>query len=137
VVAFVEEDFAANKMWQKTEDGEVDGLQFLPGNLLALALNSPEATCFEFVVEDRPPAMASTVVVDVGCLEWAVNVPSVGLTGNVCPPLHVATDLRGEAYSASSIVAKDGVQLAEEKSCSRVSEKRVMSLTRERLELLY
>jgi hypothetical protein len=29
MVVFVEEDVAANEMWQETEDGQADGLQFL------------------------------------------------------------------------------------------------------------
>jgi hypothetical protein len=30
MVVFVEEDVAASEMWQETEDGQTDGLQFLP-----------------------------------------------------------------------------------------------------------
>jgi hypothetical protein len=51
----------------------------------------------------------------------------------MCPPLHVATELRGEADPPSPLVAKYGVQLAEEESCSRDNEKHILSLTRERL----
>jgi hypothetical protein len=70
-------------------------------------------------------------------LDWAVNILSVGVNQNMCPPLPVATELMGEAYSFSPLAAKYGVQLAEEESCSRDSEKYVLSLTRERQELLY
>jgi hypothetical protein len=34
----VEEDVAANEMWQEVEDGETDGLQFLPSNVLSFVL---------------------------------------------------------------------------------------------------
>jgi hypothetical protein len=60
-----------------------------------------------------------------------VNVLAVGLNGNLFPPLHVVTELPGEAYSASPLVAKDGVQLAEEESWSRDGEKQVLRMTRE------
>jgi hypothetical protein len=50
MVAFVEEDVAANELWEETENGQTDGLQFLPGNVLVLVLWSPEAACFESAV---------------------------------------------------------------------------------------
>jgi hypothetical protein len=75
--------------------------------------------------------------VDLGCLDWAADVLSVGVNGNIYPPLQVATELRSEADSAFQLVAKYGVQLAEEEFCSRDSEKHLLSLTRERLHFPY
>jgi hypothetical protein len=50
MVVFVEEDIAASEMWQKAEDGQTDGLHFLPSNVLGLVLWSPEAACFESAI---------------------------------------------------------------------------------------
>jgi hypothetical protein len=50
LVVFVEEDVAASEMWQEDDDGETDGLQFLPGNALFFVLWSPEAARFESAV---------------------------------------------------------------------------------------
>jgi hypothetical protein len=50
LVVIVEEDVAASEMWQEVEDGQTDGLQFLPSNVLVLVLWSPEAACFESAV---------------------------------------------------------------------------------------
>jgi hypothetical protein len=47
MVVFVEEDVAASEMWQETEDGQVDGLKFLLGNVLMVVLWSLEAPCVE------------------------------------------------------------------------------------------
>jgi hypothetical protein len=58
MVVFVDEVVAAREMWQKTEDGHADGLQFLLRNMTALVLQIPEAACFEFAVENRSPTMA-------------------------------------------------------------------------------
>jgi hypothetical protein len=58
LVVFVEEDVAANEMWQKTEDGQADGLKFLLGSVMVLVLYSLEAACFEFAVEDQSPTIA-------------------------------------------------------------------------------
>jgi hypothetical protein len=41
MVVVVEEDVAANEMWQKIEDGQTDGLQFLLGDVLVLVMYSP------------------------------------------------------------------------------------------------
>jgi hypothetical protein len=38
MVVFVEEDVAASYMWQEAEDGQTDGLQFLPSNVLVFVL---------------------------------------------------------------------------------------------------
>jgi hypothetical protein len=75
--------------------------------------------------------------VDVGCLDGAVYALIVGVTGYMCPPLHVATKLRDEADPASPLVAHDGVQLAEKESRNRVSEKKVLSFTSEGLYIFY
>jgi hypothetical protein len=50
MVVFVEEDVAANELWQEIEDGQTDGLQFLPCNVLVFVLWSPEAACLQFAV---------------------------------------------------------------------------------------
>jgi hypothetical protein len=50
VVVFVEEDVAASEMWQEAEDGQTDGLQFFPCNVLVFVLWSPEVACFEYAV---------------------------------------------------------------------------------------
>jgi hypothetical protein len=47
----VEEDVAANEMWQETEDGQTDGLHFHPCNVLVFILWSQEAACLESAVE--------------------------------------------------------------------------------------
>jgi hypothetical protein len=52
-----EEDVAASKIWQKTEDGEADDFHFFPGDVMVLVLNFPKAACFESAVEDRSPTI--------------------------------------------------------------------------------
>jgi hypothetical protein len=74
---------------------------------------SPYAACFEFSVEYGALATIWTVAVDVSGFDWSVDVFAVGVTWYMCPPLQVVTMLMGEAYLASSFVAKDGVQLTE------------------------
>jgi hypothetical protein len=54
MVVFVEEDVAAIEMWQEVEDGQTDGLQFLPDNVLLFVLWTPEAACFESAVQYCP-----------------------------------------------------------------------------------
>jgi hypothetical protein len=46
----VEEDVAANEMWQEVEDGHTDGLQFLTSNVLVFVLWFLEAACFQSAV---------------------------------------------------------------------------------------
>jgi hypothetical protein len=46
MVVFVEEDVAASEMWQETEDGQTDGLQFLPDNVMVFVMSSIETACF-------------------------------------------------------------------------------------------
>jgi hypothetical protein len=65
LVVFVEEDVAANYMWQEAEDGQTDGLQLLPDNVLFFVLWSPEAARFESVVQYCPPTIPRTVAVYV------------------------------------------------------------------------
>jgi hypothetical protein len=43
LVVFVEEDVAASKIWQETEDGEAGGFQFFPSDVLVLVLKSPKS----------------------------------------------------------------------------------------------
>jgi hypothetical protein len=131
MAVFVEENVAANEMWQKTEDGHADGLKFRPRDVMVLVMYSPEAACYESAVEDYSPTIALIVAMDVGCLDLAVDVLSVGVTENMCPPLRVATELRSEADSSFLLVAKYGGQLAGEGSCSRDREKCVLSMTHE------
>jgi hypothetical protein len=50
VVVFVEEDVAAIEMWQEAWDGQTNGLEFLPRNVLLFVLWSPDAACFESAV---------------------------------------------------------------------------------------
>jgi hypothetical protein len=54
----------------------------------------------------------------------------------MCPKLEVETERRSEADSASQLVAKYGMQFAEEESGSRDRKNHVLSLTREGRELL-
>jgi hypothetical protein len=47
LIVFVEEDVAASQVWQEAEDGQTDGLRFLPGIVLFFVLCSPEAARFK------------------------------------------------------------------------------------------
>jgi hypothetical protein len=57
MVVFVGEYVEGREMWQETEDGQADGLQFLPRNVLALVLRTLHAASLEFAVEDRSPTI--------------------------------------------------------------------------------
>jgi hypothetical protein len=94
-------------------------------------LCSPEAACFEYAVENRSPTITRSIALYVKCLDLAVDALSVCVIGHLCPLLHVATEMRVDMDSSSPLVAKYGVQLAEEEFGSRDSEKHVLSLTRE------
>jgi hypothetical protein len=51
------------------------------------------------------------------------------MIGYLCPPLHVATELRGEASLASPLVPQYGVQLAEEEYDSQYIARGVLAKT--------
>jgi hypothetical protein len=50
MVVFVEEDVAAREIWRATKDGQTDGFEFLPNNVLVSVLWFLEAPCFESAV---------------------------------------------------------------------------------------
>jgi hypothetical protein len=83
----VEEDVVAIEMWQETEDGPTDGLQFLPCYVLVFVMCSPKAACFEFAVKYRSSTIPRVVVVYVGFLGWAVDVLSIFVVRYSGPPL--------------------------------------------------
>jgi hypothetical protein len=99
--------------------------------MLMFVLCSPKTAPFEYAFEYRAPTITRNVAMYVGCLDWAVDVLSVCVTGRMCPPLQVAPEVSGKPDLSSPLVAKYGVQLAEEESSSRDSEKYVLSMTRE------
>jgi redox-regulated HSP33 family molecular chaperone len=65
LVVFVEEDVAASQVWQEAEDGQTDGFQFLPNNVMFFVLYSPEAARFESAVQYCSPTISRTVAVYV------------------------------------------------------------------------
>jgi hypothetical protein len=69
LVFLAEEHVAANEVWEETKDGQADGLQIPPYNVLTFVLLSPEAACFESAVEYGAPTIAITVAIDIGCLD--------------------------------------------------------------------
>jgi hypothetical protein len=87
MVVFVEEDVAANDMWQEAEDGQTDSLPFLLGNVSVFALRSLEAACLESDVRYCPLTIPRTVAVYVCQLDRAVDVLAICVAGCMCPPL--------------------------------------------------
>jgi hypothetical protein len=87
MVVFVEEDVAASEMRQETEDGQTDGLHFLPSDVMVLVLWSPETACFESAVYYCFPTIPRTIAVYVGLLDRAVDAFAICVAGHLGPPL--------------------------------------------------
>jgi hypothetical protein len=70
------------------------------------------------VVEHRPPSVAAllAVGVKVGNHDMIVEWFPVGLSRNMCPPLHVSSELWCNSYFSTLVVVYDGVNLAKEEA---------------------